>query len=64
MRQRAQRMQRFKSPGHAQRFLVAYGLIAAHFGPRRHLCSAPEYRQKMAQRVQTWREITGTALAA
>ena len=29
-RQRERRMQRFKSPGHAQRFLAAYGPIAQH----------------------------------
>src|SRR5918996_3527540 len=39
-RQRERRMQRFKSPGHAQRFLSAYGPIAQHFRPRRHLLSA------------------------
>jgi putative transposase len=59
-----QRMQRFKSPGHAQRFLSAYGPIASHFRPRRHLLAAPAYRQEMRQRFQTWREITGTARAA
>jgi putative transposase len=63
-RQREQRMQGFKSAGHAQRFLAAYGPIIEHFRPRRHLCSAPEYRQKMAQQFQTWREITGTTRAA
>jgi putative transposase len=37
-RQRERRMQRFKSPGHAQRFLSAYGPIAQHFRPRRTDC--------------------------
>jgi putative transposase len=46
-RQREQRMQRFKSPGHAQRFLAAYGPIASHFQSRHHLLSAPPYRQQM-----------------
>jgi putative transposase len=32
-RERERRMQRFKSPGHAQRFLSAYGPIASHFRP-------------------------------
>jgi putative transposase len=63
-RQRERRMQRFKSAGHAQRFLAAYGPIAHHFRPRRHLCSAPEYRQAMRQRFHTWQEITGLAPAA
>ena len=48
-RQRERRMQRFKSAGHAQRFLAAYGPIAEHFRPRRHRFSAPEYRQEMRQ---------------
>src|SRR5262245_42150576 len=63
-RQRERRMQGFKSPGHAQRFLSAYGPIAEHFRPRRHQRSAPEYRQEMRQRFQVWEEITGTGMAA
>jgi putative transposase len=63
-RERERRMQRFKSPGHAQRFLSAYGLIAQHFRPRRHLLAAPAYRQEMRQRFQTWREFTGIDMAA
>ena len=63
-RQRARRMQRFKSAGHAQRFLAAYGPITLHFRPRRHRLSALAYRQEMRQRFQSWREITGLATAA
>jgi putative transposase len=63
-RQRERRMQRFKSAGHAQRFLSAYGPIAQHFRPRRHLLSAPEYRKEMRQRFESWAEITGTKRAA
>jgi putative transposase len=63
-RQRERRMQGFKSPGHAQRFLAAYGPIASHFRPRRYLFTARKYRQEMGQRFQTWREITGTTMAA
>jgi putative transposase len=62
-RQRERRMQGFKSPGHAQRFLFAYGPIAQHFRPRRHRLPAPTYRQVMAQRVQIWHEVTETAAA-
>jgi len=62
-RQRERRMQRFKSPGHAQRFLSAYGPIAQHFRPRRHQLPAPAYRQVMTQRFQIWHEVTGTAAA-
>jgi putative transposase len=63
-RQRERRMQQFKSPGQAQRFLAAYDPIAQHFRPRRHRFSASEYRQEMRQRFQTWQEITGLAAAA
>ena len=63
-RERERRVQRFKSPGHAQRFLSAYGPIASHFRPRRHLLAASAYRQEMRQRFQTWREITSTEMAA
>jgi putative transposase len=63
-RQRERRMQGFKSPGQAQRFLAAYGPITQHFRPRRHRFSAPEHRREMTQRFETWREITGTPMAA
>jgi putative transposase len=63
-RQWERHMQRFKSPRHAQRFLSAYGPIASHFHPRRHLLPTREYRQVMTHRFHTWRAITGTALTA
>ena len=63
-RQRERRMQGFKSPGHAQRFLSAYGPIAQHFRPRRHRFSAPAYRQEMQTSCQVWSEITGMVIAA
>jgi putative transposase len=63
-RQRERRMQGFKSPGHAQRFLAAYGLIAQPFRPRRHLLPAQVYRQEMEQRFHTWQELTGSPTAA
>jgi putative transposase len=62
-RQRERRMQGFKSPGHAPRFLSAYGPIAQHFRPRRHRLPAPAYRHVMAHRFQMWHEVTGTAAA-
>lgn len=49
-RERERRMQRFKSPGHAQRLLSAYGPIAQHFCPRRHLLSASACRHDMSHR--------------
>src|SRR5262245_51942670 len=63
-RQREYRMQGFKSPGHAQRFLSAYGPISHHFRPRRHRLSASEYREERGKRFASWAEITGTERAA
>ena len=58
-RQRERAMKRFKSARHAQRFLSAFSGISPHFRPRRHLLSAAEYRQVMADRFAVWSEITG-----
>jgi putative transposase len=63
-RQRERRMQGFKSPGQAQRFLSAYGPITQHFRPHRHRFSAPVCRQELAKRFQIWREITVPTMAA
>jgi putative transposase len=63
-RQRERRLQGFKSPGHAQRFLSSYGPIAQHFRPRHHLLSAPEYRLVMGKRFHTWQDITSLPTAA
>ena len=60
-RQRERAMKRFTSPGHAQRFLSAFSGISPHFRPRRHLLSAADYRQVMADRFTVWRQVTGTA---
>jgi putative transposase len=63
-RQREYRMQGFTSAGHAQRLLSAYGPMAPHFRPRRHLWSAAEYRQEMRNRFESWADMTGTERAA
>jgi putative transposase len=63
-RQRERTMRRFKSAGHAQRFLSAHGPILSHFRPRRHQLTAQDYRQQMAHRRHIWREITATETAA
>ena len=57
-------MKRFKSIGHAQRFLSAFSGISPHFRPRRHLLSAEHYRQVMADRFAVWNEITAPTTAA
>ena len=63
-RERERRMRRFKSAGHAQRFLAAYGPIAAHFRPRRHRLTAHAYRQARQFRFATWRQVTGLRVAS
>jgi putative transposase len=63
-RQRERTMRRFKSPGHAQRFLSAFGPIRDHFCPRRHRLSAEVYRQERAHRFLVWNEVIGVQLAA
>ena len=63
-RERERRMRRFKRPGHAQRFLAAYGPIADHFRPRRHRLTAAAYRQHRDHAFATWRGVTGTPAMA
>jgi putative transposase len=40
-------MRRFKSAGHAQRFLSAFGIITSYFRPGRHLYTRGGYREVM-----------------
>jgi len=63
-RERERRMRRFTSPGHAQRFLAAYGPIAGHFWPRRHRLTATAYRQTRDECFATWRAVTGVSASA
>jgi len=57
-------MRKFKSAGHAQRFLSAFGPIAGHFQPRRHRLRAGEYRPRLQDRFQQWNEVTGAKRVA
>ncbi len=52
-------MKRFKSPGHAQRFLSAHDGINNLFPLRRHRLPASQYRAARTQAFQTWVEVTG-----
>jgi putative transposase len=49
-------MRRFKSAGHAQRFLSAFGVITSHFRVGRHLYGASAYRAVMKLRFAVWDE--------
>ncbi len=56
-------MRRFKSAGHAQRFLSAFGPISSHFRVGRHLYSADGYRTVMKARFAVWHDVIGIPLA-
>ncbi len=62
-RQRERTMRQFKSAGHAQRFLSAFGPIREHFCPRRHRFKAEAYRQERVHRFRVWNEVIGVQLA-
>jgi putative transposase len=63
-RERERRMRRFKSARHAQRFVEVHGIVASHFRPRRHLLSAPDYRQLRSKRFRVRNEVTGASALA
>ena len=60
-RERERRMRGFKSPGHAQRFLSVFGVIASFCRPGRHLSAAKNYHEIMRRRFTQWRENCGSA---
>jgi putative transposase len=57
-------MRKFKSAGHAQRFLSAFGVVTSHFRPGRHLCTVRVYKQIMKQRVAVWKRVVVNAPTA
>jgi putative transposase len=63
-RRRERQMQRFKSPGQAQRFLAAHAMIYGHFRPRRQLMSADQYRRARAKAFRIWQQETCVQVAA
>ena len=54
------KMQRFKSPGSAQKFLSTHAAVYNIFNVQRHLTSAQTHRELRAVAMDTWR----TAVAA
>jgi putative transposase len=63
-RQKERQMRRFKSGGHAQRFLSAFEPIRGHFRLSRHKRPAAEYRAQQKDRFIAWNEVTGVQVAA
>src|ERR1700683_752745 len=55
-RRRERKMQRFKSPGSAQRFLSTHAAVQNTFNVQRHLTSAQTHRTFRAAASNTWRE--------
>ena len=62
-RQQERAMRRFKSPGHAQRFLCAFEPIAGHFRLRRHRVPAAQYRAERTRRFESWNAVSGAQIA-
>ncbi len=57
-------MRRFKSAGHAQRFLSAFSIISSHFRVGRYLYRAGGYREVMRLRFALWSEACCVQIAA
>jgi hypothetical protein len=51
-------MQRFKSPGSAQRFLSVHAAVNNTFNVQRHLTSRPTLRVLRDEALRTWRTAT------
>ncbi len=57
-RRRERKMQRFKSPGSAQRFLSIHAAVQNSFKVQRHLTSRRTLRILRDEAFQTWRAAT------
>ena len=58
VRRRERKMQRFKSPGSAQRFLSVHALAQNTFNVQRHLVSRDTLRVLRGEALQNWRTAT------
>jgi transposase-like protein len=58
VRRRERKMQRFKSPGSAQRFLSTHAAVHNTFNVQRHLTSRATLRVLRGEALQTWRAAT------
>jgi transposase-like protein len=57
-RRRERRMQRFKSPGSAQRFLSTHAAVYNNFNLERHLISRKSLKSLRAAAMNEWRSST------
>jgi putative transposase len=60
-RRRERKMQRFKSPGSAQKFLSTHAAVYNIFNVQRHLTSARTHRSFRAAAMNTWRAAVAVA---
>jgi transposase-like protein len=58
VRRRERKMQRFKSPGSAQRFLSAHAIVQNTFNVQRHLVSPNTLRALRGEALQNWQAAT------
>src|ERR1700691_992735 len=58
VRRRERKMQRFKSPGSAQRFLSVHAVVQKTFNVQRHLVSRNTLRVLRGEALQNWRAAT------
>ncbi len=61
VRRRERKMQRFKSPGSAQRFLSVHAAVHNTFNVQRHLISRPTLRLFRAEAHELWQAATAAA---
>jgi putative transposase len=60
-RRRERKMQRFKSPGSAQKFLSTHAAVYNTFNVQRHLVSARTHRALRSVAMTTWRTAVTAA---
>ena len=58
VRQRERQMRRFKSPGHAQRFLSVHRVVGNLFRVGRQKVGAENYRLLRDRSFEVWQEVT------
>jgi transposase-like protein len=61
VRRRERKMQRFKSPGSAQRFLSIHAAVQNTFTVQRHLVPRRIYKQFRKTAFEVWRECAAPA---
>jgi putative transposase len=58
VRRREHKMQRFRSPRSAQRFLSTHAAVHNNFNIQRHLTSGNTLRRLRGEAFETWRDAT------